>query len=92
MLLSAHTFRCEELARRGVAFAVLPRVDVLPHAVQLACDIADKPRAALVTLKAHQVRDIRQQLPAVIEREVLMHETTFCQSEVRQRIENKFGR
>jgi polyketide biosynthesis enoyl-CoA hydratase PksI len=92
MLTSARTFRGEELARRGVAFPVLPRVEVLPYAHQLARDIADKPRRSLVELKSHLVREIRQQLPAVIEQEVAMHEITFHQPEVKERIERLFGR
>jgi polyketide biosynthesis enoyl-CoA hydratase PksI len=92
MLTSARNFRGEDLARRGVPFPVLPRVEVLPYAQQLARDIAEKPRTSLVTLKSHMVREIRAQLPAVIEQEVAMHDVTFHQPEVRERIESLFGR
>lgn len=92
MLTSARNFRGEELARRGVPFPVLPRSEVLPYALQLARDIAEKPRTSLVTLKSHLVREIRQQLPAVIELEVAMHDITFHQPEVKERIETLFGR
>lgn len=92
MLTSARTFRGEQLANRGVPFPVLPRAEVLQYAQQLAQDIADKPRKSLVTLKSHLVREIREQLPAVIEQEVAMHDITFHQPEVRDRIERLFGR
>jgi polyketide biosynthesis enoyl-CoA hydratase PksI len=92
MLLSARTFRGEELARRGVPFPVLPRVEVLPYAHQLARDIAEKPRQSLITLKSHLVRALREQLPGMIEQEVAMHEITFHQPEVKERIQNLFGR
>jgi polyketide biosynthesis enoyl-CoA hydratase PksI len=92
MLTSARNFRGEELARRGVPFPVLPRAEVLPYAQQLARDIAEKPRTSLITLKSHLVREIREQLPAVIEQEVAMHDITFHQPEVRGRIESLFGR
>jgi polyketide biosynthesis enoyl-CoA hydratase PksI len=92
MLMSARNFRGEELAKRGVPFPVLPRAEVLPYAQQLARDIAEKPRTSLVTLKAHLVREIRQQLPAVIEQEVAMHAITFHLPEVKERIEKLFGR
>jgi polyketide biosynthesis enoyl-CoA hydratase PksI len=92
MLTSARTFRGEELAKRGVPFPVLPRTEVLQYAHQLARDIADKPRMSLITLKSHLVREIRQQLPAVIEQEVAMHDITFHQPEVKERIERLFGR
>jgi polyketide biosynthesis enoyl-CoA hydratase PksI len=92
MLLSARNFRGEELARRGVPFPVVPRVEVLPYAQQLAQDIAEKPRDSLITLKSHLVRASREQLPAVIEQEIAMHELTFHQPEVKERIERLFGR
>ena len=92
MLLSARNFRGEELARRGVPFPVMPRVEVLSYARQLARDIAEKPRTSLITLKSHLVRASREQLLAVIEQEVAMHEITFHQPEVKERIEKLFGR
>jgi polyketide biosynthesis enoyl-CoA hydratase PksI len=92
MLVSARNFRGDELARRGVPFAVLPRAEVLAHARQLAEEIAEKPRVALVTLKDHLVRDLRRQLPAVIEQELAMHGVTFHRPEVSDRIERLFGR
>lgn len=92
MLLSARNFRGEELARRGVPFPVMPRVEVLSYARQLARDIAEKPRTSLITLKSHLVRASREQLLAVIDQEVAMHEITFHQPEVKDRIERLFGR
>lgn len=92
MLMSARNFRGEELARRGVPFAVLPRVEVLSHAQELAREIADKPRNSLITLKSHLVRASREQLPAVIAQELAMHEVTFHQPEVKERIDRLFGR
>jgi polyketide biosynthesis enoyl-CoA hydratase PksI len=92
MLLSARTYRGDELGRRGAPFAVLPRADVLSHAREMAQEIADKPRVALVALKARLVEDLRERLPAVIEQEVVMHDTTFHRPEVGSRIERLFGR
>jgi polyketide biosynthesis enoyl-CoA hydratase PksI len=92
MLISARTYRGAELERRGVPFPVLPRAEVLAHAQQLAKEIADKPRVSLLTLKAHLVRDVRQELGATIAREVEMHDKTMHQAEVRDRIQRTFGR
>jgi 4-carboxy-3-alkylbut-2-enoyl-[acp] decarboxylase len=92
MLLSARNYRGEELAKRGVPFAVLPRTDVLAHARELATDIAQKPRLSLVTLKTHLVRRTRQELPEVIARELAMHDVTFHLPEVKARIRDLFGR
>lgn len=91
MLMSARSYRGDDLARRGVSFPVLPRAEVLPFARELAADLADKPRTSLVMLKDHLVGQMRQELPAVIEQELAMHDVTFAQPEVRERIERLFG-
>lgn len=91
MLLCARSYRGAELERRGVPFPVMPRAEVLAYARQLAIDVADKPRQSLATLKAHLVREIRQELSATIAREVEMHEQTIHQPEVRERIGSRFG-
>jgi polyketide biosynthesis enoyl-CoA hydratase PksI len=92
ILLCARNYRGEELAKRGVPFPVLPRAEVLPYALQLARDLADKPRKSLITLKSHLVREARERLPAVIQQELVMHEQTFHEPEVKERIERLFGR
>ncbi|QQP96970.1 polyketide synthase [Lysobacter enzymogenes] len=91
MMLTAATYRGEELQRRGAPFAVLPREQVLAHALQVAAELADKPRASLVTLKDHLVGPLREALPRFIDQEVAMHELTFHQPEVKDRIEAFFG-
>lgn len=91
MLLTASNYRGEALGARGVPFAVLPRHQVLSHALQLAQQLAEKPRASLVTLKRHLTRRVRQELPAVIEQEIDMHQVTMHQPGVRARIDSLFG-
>ncbi len=44
MLLSARTYRGADLEKRGIQFPVLPGVEVLQNAHQLARDLAEKPR------------------------------------------------
>ncbi|AYY14155.1 enoyl-CoA hydratase [Actinobacteria bacterium YIM 96077] len=85
-LITARTFRGSELAKRGCPYEVMPRRDVLDRAVELATLIAEKPRLSLVTLKDHLVADLRNRLPGVIEEELRMHDVTFHQPEVRERI------
>lgn len=92
MMLTAGTYRGEELQRRGVPFTVVPREQVLPQALELARSLAEKPRFSLVTLKDHLVASLRQQLARFIEQEVAMHELTFHRPEVKERIEAVFGR
>ena len=90
MLLAAQTWRGEDLARRGVPFAVLPREQVAAHALDVARSLAEKPRASLVTLKDHLVAPLRLELPHYVEREIAMHELTFHQPDVKHRIEAQF--
>ncbi len=92
LLLNAGTYRGAELEKRGIPFPVLPREEVLEHAIQLAREVAEKPRVSLITLKDHLVAQIREQLPAVIEQELEMHEKTFHQPEVKDRIMTLFGK
>jgi polyketide biosynthesis enoyl-CoA hydratase PksI len=92
MLVTARGFRGEELAARGVTLPVLPRAEVMPYALAMAEEIADKPRIALTTLKAHLVRAVREGVGAVIKDELDMHAITSHQPEVRARIQQRFGR
>jgi polyketide biosynthesis enoyl-CoA hydratase PksI len=92
MMLTASTYRGEELQKRGIAFPVIARERVLAHALELARSLAEKPRVSLVTLKDHLVAPLREQLPGFIEQEIAMHELTFHQPEVKHRIEAFFGK
>jgi polyketide biosynthesis enoyl-CoA hydratase PksI len=91
MMIAARTYRGEALQRRGIPFPVLPRAEVMNHAIELAVALAEKPRVSLVTLKSHLVRGLRAGLAQTIEQELAMHETTFHLPEVRDRIEALFG-
>lgn len=91
MMLSAKTYRGEELSHRGIPFTVLKREDVMAHALDLAKTLAEKPRFSLVTLKDHLVSNLREGLEKVIAQEVAMHEKTFHQSEVKERIKSLFN-
>lgn len=92
ILLNAGNYRGADLEKRGVPFPVLPRDQVLSYALELARQLAEKPRISLITLKDHLVARLREELPAVIEREVAMHDQTFHQPEVRQRVMEFFGK
>ena len=91
ILLSARHYRGAELSRRGCPFPVHPRAEVLEKAMELAREIAEKPRFSLVTLKAHMTAPLREKLPPIIEKELVMHEKTLPQPEVRDRIMTLFG-
>jgi polyketide biosynthesis enoyl-CoA hydratase PksI len=91
LLLNAGNFRGAELEKRGIPFPVLPRIEVLNYALELARQIAEKPRLSLITLKDHLVAPLREQLPGIIEKEIAMHDKTFHQPEVKERIVSLFG-
>lgn len=92
LLINSGNYRGADLEKRGIPFPVLPRAEVLAYALELARQIAEKPRYSLITLKDHLVASIRAELPQVIERELVMHEKTFHQPEVRERINSLFGK
>ncbi len=92
MLLNAGNYRGAELEKRGVPFPVLPRENVLDYACQLAEQIAEKPRASLITLKEHLVASIKSELPKTIEKEIAMHNETFHRPEVKGKIHELFGK
>ena len=92
MLLNAGTFRGAELEKRGISFPVLPREKVMAYALELAQQLAEKPRFSLITLKDHLVASLREKLPGIIEKELIMHDKTFHQPEVKDRINALFGK
>ncbi|KJR70320.1 polyketide synthase [Bacillus velezensis] len=91
MLLNGGHYRGGDLEKRGVPFPVLPRQEVLDYAQELARELAEKPRNSLITLKRHLVTPFREQLPAVIEKELIMHDETFHDDEVKKRITTMYG-
>jgi polyketide biosynthesis enoyl-CoA hydratase PksI len=92
MLYTAENFRGGQLEERGVMQKVVPKNEVLNEAIHLARMLADKVRHSLVTLKEHLNRDLKARIPQIIEQELKMHEATFHQPEVKQRIEALFGK
>lgn len=86
MLLTGDTYRGSTLAARGAPFEILPRLSVEARALEVAAEIATRPRTSLMTLKRHLTRRIVGQLDEVIRLELAMHEETFHQPEVRARL------
>lgn len=92
MLFSANSYHGGALRERGIAARVVKKKDVIPTALTLARDLANKPLLSLKLLKAHLTQRIQAELPAIIEQELAMHALSFAQPEVRERIETLFGR
>jgi polyketide biosynthesis enoyl-CoA hydratase PksI len=91
MLLTARSYHGGTLEARGVPFPVVPRAEVIPTALSLARDLADKPPQALRLLKEHLTRDRRARLQEVVDREVAMHDVTFAAPDVQARIRDRWG-
>lgn len=92
MLFSARGYHGGVLRDRGIGFPVVPRAEVINTALRLADDLADKADIALRLLKRAMNRDLLRGLPAVIEEEKSMHEASFAQPDVAERIAGRFGR
>lgn len=92
MLFSAANFQGKELKNRGISAQVLKREEVIPAAIKLAKELNNKPRLSLIELKKERARTIRIEIEGVIERELKMHELTFKQPEVLQKIQTLFGK
>jgi polyketide biosynthesis enoyl-CoA hydratase PksI len=69
--------------------AILPRVEVLGHALALAERIADKPRLSLEVLKRTLAMRRRSAFEETYTTETLMHHATFGQQEVLRRIDEQ---
>lgn len=91
MLINGRNYRGIDLEKRGIPFPVVPRAEVLGYAKELANELAEKPRISLITLKDHLVQDLRNEIDAVIQKEIAMHDTTFHQEEVKNKIKDLFG-
>ncbi len=92
MLYSAQSYNGKTLKARGALVNVVERKAVIQTAMNLATELADKPRNSLIILKQHLTQKIKQELPQIIEQELAMHRITFSVPEVKERIEALFGR
>ncbi len=91
LLFTARGYHGQALAERGLPFPVLPRAEVVPHALALARDLADKPRASLILLKKALNATLLAALPEAVRREQAMHQETFAQDGIRLRIQQRYG-
>lgn len=77
ILFTGKNFRGSELAARGVGIPILPQREVLPYALELARELAEKPREALILLKKHMAAPLKARLSEVVEREWELQEKTL---------------
>ncbi len=91
MLFTARNYYGRELKERGAPVKVVNRQGVIDAALEIAAELADKPRLSLVELKKHLTAGMVADIEHHIRRELEMHRITFAQPEVRKRIESLFG-
>ena len=91
MLFTGRAMRGSELRGKCAFNYVLPRTAVLPKALALAVEIAEKPRLSLTLLKETLSRSRKQIYESALEDESRMHRQTFAQPGVREQIEAYLG-
>ncbi len=82
MLLTGEPKKGRWLNARGAFNAVLDRPEVLPHAMNIASRIAEKPRLSLEILRRTLTLPRRQAFESTYTIESLMHRLSFSQPEV----------
>lgn len=92
LLYTGNNYYGRQLAHRGAGVLVVDRNDVVQKATELARDLADKPRVSLQLLKAALTSDIKRELESVVQWELAMHDVSFRQDVVRERINAMGGR
>lgn len=91
MLFTARNYYGRELKERGAPVKVVHRQDVMETAMEMAAELADKPRLSLIELKKHMTAGMVADIERYVAKEMEMHRITFAQPEVRKRIESLFG-
>jgi polyketide biosynthesis enoyl-CoA hydratase PksI len=80
MMWTANVYYGSELARRNPELRCFKKDQVVEKAIQLALEVAQAPRKSLMTLKQHLNKDLRSEMPLVIEEEVRLHDQVIDQS------------
>ncbi|MEM7127321.1 MAG: polyketide synthase [Chloroflexota bacterium] len=92
MMLTAKFYKGRELHGRGLFNYIVPGEDVMEVALDLAQQMAEKPRHVLELLKESLALPRRQALAEAVSREDLMHKLSFNQPETAERIESSYLR
>ncbi|WP_044562061.1 polyketide synthase [Azospirillum sp. B4] len=91
MLMTASSYHGGALEKRGLPYPVVPRADVIETALRLARELADKPAEALRLLKSQLTQGLKTRLQAAVDAEVAMHDITFAEAGVQDRIRDRWG-
>lgn len=77
LLFTGKNFKGANLAERGALVPILPRKEVLNHAIKMAKELAEKPKESLMLLKQHMVSSLKENLSEVVEKEWAMQEKSL---------------
>jgi polyketide biosynthesis enoyl-CoA hydratase PksI len=91
MLFTGQAFKGAHFEGRGGFNYILPRIQVLPKAYELAARIAEKPRATVELLKRALSLGRRQVFEATRTVETFMHQICFAQTDIARLIEKNYG-
>jgi polyketide synthase PksL/polyketide synthase PksN len=91
MMYTAKYYKGEDLKNKGASVIFRDRKDVLNEALSIAKQLIDKPRNTLKVLKEELSRRAIDQLTHVLDSEVIMHNKTFTDNEVKKRIYAQFN-
>lgn len=92
LMYTAESMTGQQLQSRGSSTMIVPREQVLNKALKIAHSLAAKPAITLRELKTNLSSKILNVLPKVLEEEVAMHERTFTQPEVKNKIKEHFAK
>ena len=90
MLYTGRNYRGGELARRGAQMPILPRKEVLAHALEMAQQMAMAPRPTLVNLRRLLSADWRKNFDAYIHEEMSTMAETVRQAAVKEKMAEIF--
>lgn len=90
MLMCGNNYFGRELKQRGVDAKIVKKKEVIDTAIRIATDLAEKPLRSLILLKKHLSKRITDKFSDCLNQELMMHQYTFNQPEVLQRIEKLY--
>lgn len=90
MLLTAATYQGNDLLQRGAPARIVDKNEVLNLADQIASELVEKPLSSLKLLKQHMAKKHQQALQCAVLEELAMHDISFRQPEVKEKIETLF--
>lgn len=90
IMMTAGNYKGAELEKRGVPFKVYPRDEVMPHAVEIAEELAEKTRASLMLLKRNLVKKMEEEVKEAVKKELEMHAETITSDEAAKMIQERY--